>query len=141
MPAAFLTPAVFFPHTDRADTRSASGHAVLAHDLDGQIIDANHHFLSLLGFTRKMLIGQPISVLQELDGGQGRHQAMPILHRGQVARADVVFHTIGGALCNLQAALVPLTGRRGLCGVIIMGRDSGTTMQGMVPPNALHLAA
>lgn len=139
-------PADFFPQPGRSGARSLadqdmSDRAILAHDLDGRIIDANCRFLRLTGFSRKDLIGQPISVLQEVDGGQARSQALTLLQRDQVARADLTFRGLAGTCCNLTALFLPLTSKRGLSGVIIIGRDSGVLGKGMPPPAALDQAA
>lgn len=122
-------PALFSPETDRDLMRSRPERAVLAYDLQGRIIDANRRFHLLAGVTGKGLIGQPISLLQEEDQGQIRAEALPILRRGQIAQVDFVFRSVAGDARTLQAQLLPLTGKAGLCGVLIMGRDIAMALQ------------
>ncbi|MDF3606248.1 PAS domain-containing protein [Paracoccus sp. DMF-8] len=139
-------PADHIPQPGRARPRvyldqDMPDRAILAHDLDGRIIDANRRFLGMAGYARKDLIGQPIAVLQEMDGGQARLHALSLLQRGQLAHVDLAFRGFAGDVRNLAAVLLPLNGKAGLSGVVIIGRDTGHPVKAMPLPAALEQAA
>lgn len=123
-----------FALTTRDDARSIFAdarldRAVLALDLDGRIIDVNRPFLDFVGYSRRALIGQPISLLQEMDSGLARAQALPRLQRGMAVPAELVLCSISGKRRHLNARLLPLIRQGGLCGVVIIGRVTETPQQ------------
>ena len=81
---------------------------------DGKVLDANAHFLALLGATSDAVVGRPYaSLLPEADrAGAGFRQLQDRLARNEPATVRLR-HTARDKIVNLRVALVPVAGEDG----------------------------